>query len=210
MKEMDHILRLQQRITLVLVSCGHLCQLSQSFRLRLWQKITGNICSVSITIQYASQAGMCLCRRAVEEVCGETFGDGSTLWQGPLINELSQPCRLGQARGHTSVSLSSDIFSQTGCQLLTQGFSRCSKVSVRGGHCRQITILTLRLWHLSQWNNFPQVLSILKQFLLEASALGNGLSVLFQMLIWLAGVRSICDKGSCLWWHVWFEINWCC
>lgn len=69
MKEMDHILRLQQRITLVLVSCCHLCQLSQSFRLRLWQKITGNICSVSITIQYASQAGMCLCRRAVEEVC---------------------------------------------------------------------------------------------------------------------------------------------
>lgn len=134
-------------------------------------------------------------------------------WRGPLINELSQPRSLGGPRGHTSVCHSGLTPSPSPAASRSPGgFSRCSKVSTRGTGA---TVPRSPSWHcvcdtwargvtfLQSWGDIKAA------FLPVASALRSALSVLFQMMIWLAGVWGVCDKGSCLWWHVCFEINLC-
>lgn len=123
----------------------------------------------------------------------------ASVWQGLLINELSQARSLGRARGHTSVCHSG----------LTPSPSPAASRSPRDSP--DVPRFLCAAWGPLSPNHHPDIVfvsynsyevqSILKQFLPHWETF-----FLSQMLIWLAGVS---DRNRCLWFHVSFEINWC-
>lgn len=115
-------------------------------------------------------------------------------WQGPVINELSQPRSLGRARGHTSVCHSGLTPSPSpAASRSPRDFPDVPRFSVRGA---EATVAESQSWHcvcdtgvcwitLLQSSECIKALCIMKWFFL----------LLFQMLIWFA---CVCDEGSWL------------